>query len=149
MEKRTKIAIVCGSKSDLPVVEPAIEVLKGIPVDYSIHVCSAHREPTRLSRLIKDFEEDGVSVIVACAGLAAHLPGVVASQTQIPVIGVPLAAGPLNGLDALFSIVQMPKGVPVATVGIGNVKNGLYFALKICALFDPTIKDALNNKTSA
>ena len=124
-------------------MKKAVDVLREFGVSFSSRAISAHRCPELLSETIHAFEEDGVEVIIAGAGLAAHLPGVVASQTLIPVIGVPLDTGSLNGLDALLSIVQMPKQVPVATVGIGNSSNAAYLACEILAIKYPEMKKKL------
>ena len=138
-----KAAIIFGSQSDRPIVKKAAEVLKEMGVDYSAHVLSAHRVPELLSQTIKRLEADGTGVIIAGAGLAAHLPGVIASQTLIPVIGLPIASGGLGGLDALLSIVQMPKPIPVATVGVDNAVNAAHLACQILALKYPELKEKL------
>ena len=117
-----KVAIIFGSKSDTDVMKGAANALKEFGVDYKAYVLSAHRVPEKLTETIKEAENSGCEVIIAGAGLAAHLPGVIASQTVLPVIGVPIKAA-VEGLDALFSIVQMPKSIPVATVGINNSYN--------------------------
>jgi 5-(carboxyamino)imidazole ribonucleotide mutase len=117
--------------------------LRELGVDFSSHILSAHRTPDLLRETIRQLEDGGTEVIIAGAGLAAHLPGVIASQTLIPVIGVPIASGGLGGLDALLSMVQMPKPVPVATVGIDNGANAAYFACRILALKYPDMKDRL------
>jgi 5-(carboxyamino)imidazole ribonucleotide mutase len=131
-----KVAIMMGSESDRAVVNTSLEYYEffGIPVE--ILVMSAHRTPEQVQHFAKNAQNDGFGVIVACAGMAAHLPGVVAAYTTLPVIGVPLAPGHLNGLDALYSIVQMPAGVPVATMAIGKagVRNAAVFAAEILAL---------------
>jgi 5-(carboxyamino)imidazole ribonucleotide mutase len=140
-----KVAIMMGSESDRAVVNTSLEYYEffGIPVE--ILVMSAHRTPEQVQHFAKNAQNDGFGVIVACAGMAAHLPGVVAAYTTLPVIGVPLAAGHLNGLDALYSIVQMPGGVPVATMAIGKagVRNAAVFAAEILALTDGKIAEKL------
>lgn len=140
-----KVAIMMGSESDRAVVNTSLEYYEffGIPVE--ILVMSAHRTPEQVQHFAKNAQNDGFGVIVACAGMAAHLPGVVAAYTTLPVIGVPLAAGHLNGLDALYSIVQMPGGVPVATMAIGKagVRNAAVFAAEILALTDGRIVEKL------
>jgi 5-(carboxyamino)imidazole ribonucleotide mutase len=115
-------------------MKKAADVLRDFGVDFSAHILSAHRTPELLSAALKGFEDDGVEVIIAGAGLAAHLPGVIASQTLIPLIGVPIASGGLGGLDALLSIVQMPRPVPVAAVGVDNAANAGYLACEMLAL---------------
>ena len=124
-------------------------VLDDLGVDSEIRVFSAHRAPDLLSRFIMGAEERGIRVFIAIAGLAAHLPGVVASQTTRPVIGVPMAGGVSDGLDALLAIVQMPKGVPVATVGVGNGENAALLAAAILALGDPAVGARLAARRAA
>jgi len=140
-----KVAILFGSTSDSETMKKAADVFKEFGVSYTAHAISAHRSPELLAETIGALEADGVEVIVAGAGLAAHLPGVIASQTLLPVIGVPIASGGLGGLDALLSIVQMPKPVPVAAVGIDNAANAAYLACEILALKYPELKKTLAN----
>ena len=128
--------IILGSRSDEEYLPRATEILDKFGISYETHTCSAHRQPSKLSKLIEKAESAGCRVIIAAAGLAAHLPGVIASQTIIPVIGVPLASGSLGGFDSLLSIVQMPKGVPVATVGIGRLDNAAILTAQILAISD-------------
>lgn len=137
-----KVAIIFGSKSDTDVMKGAANALKEFGVDYKAYVLSAHRVPEKLTETIKKAENEGCEVIIAGAGLAAHLPGVIASQTVLPVIGVPVKAA-VEGLDALFSIVQMPKSIPVATVGINNSYNAGMLAVQILSLKYPEIKEKL------
>lgn len=137
-----KVAIIFGSKSDTDVMKGAANALKECGVDYKAYVLSAHRVPEKLTETIKEAENSGCEVIIAGAGLAAHLPGVIASQTVLPVIGVPIKAA-VEGLDALFSIVQMPKSIPVATVGINNSYNAGMLAVQILSLKYPEIKEKL------
>ena len=137
-----KVAIIFGSKSDTDVMKGAANALKEFGVDYKAYVLSAHRVPEKLTETIKEAENSGCEVIIAGAGLAAHLPGVIASQTVLPVIGVPVKAA-VEGLDALFSIVQMPKSIPVATVGINNSYNAGMLAVQILSLKYPEIKEKL------
>lgn len=132
MEK--KVMIMMGSDSDLPIMKKAVDVLKEFEVDYEVIISSAHRVPERTAEYAKRASERGIEVIIAGAGLAAHLPGVIASFTTLPVIGVPISGGPLKGLDALYSIVQMPGGIPVATMAIDGTKNAALFAIQILAL---------------
>jgi phosphoribosylaminoimidazole carboxylase PurE protein len=131
-----QVGIVVGSRSDIAAAERAMAVLDELEVTSEIRVISAHRAPDLLSSFIAGAEARGIRVFIAIAGLAAHLPGVVASQTTRPVIGVPMAGGVSDGLDALLAIVQMPKGVPVATVGVGNGENAALLAAAILAVGD-------------
>jgi len=125
------VLIVVGSDSDKPRIEPAFEILSKAGVSYEFHVSSAHRQPDETAKLIKEAKGLGCKVIIAGAGLSAALPGFASSHTDLPVIGVPFAVGPLNGLDALLATVQLPPGVPVATVGIDNAKNAAHLAIRI------------------
>jgi 5-(carboxyamino)imidazole ribonucleotide mutase len=138
-----KAAIIFGSRSDADIMRKAGEVLKVFGVEYSSHILSAHRVPELLGETLKTLEDEGVELIIAGAGLAAHLPGVIASQTLLPVIGVPIASGGLGGMDALLAIVQMPKPVPVATVGVDNAANAAYLAVEILALKYPDLRKKL------
>lgn len=131
-----------GSKSDTDVMKGAANALKEFGVDYKAYILSAHRVPEKLAETIEKIEKDGCEVIIAGAGLAAHLPGVIASQTTLPVIGVPVKAA-VEGMDALLSIVQMPKSIPVATVGINNSYNAGMLAVQILSLKYPEIKEKL------
>ena len=139
-----KVAIIMGSTSDLSKVEPAISILKDYGVEVNVRCLSAHRAHLGLSSFIKETETDGTEVIITAAGMAAALPGVVASQTVLPVIGVPISGSTLDGMDALLSIVQMPSGIPVATVAINGSKNAAYLALQIMAVKHDDIKAKLN-----
>ncbi|PYO99549.1 MAG: 5-(carboxyamino)imidazole ribonucleotide mutase [Gemmatimonadetes bacterium] len=125
------VLIVVGSDSDKPRIEPAFEVLSKAGVSYEFHVSSAHRQPDQTADLVKGARKKGFRVVIAGAGLSAALPGFAASLTDLPVIGVPFATGPLNGLDALLATAQVPGGVPVACVGIDNAKNAALLALRI------------------
>ncbi len=129
-----RAAIIMGSTSDLPKMEPAVEILKSYGVAVDIRCLSAHRAHAGLSAFIEEANENGTEVFITAAGMAAALPGVVASQTVLPVIGVPLSGSVLDGMDALMSIVQMPSGIPVATVAINGGKNAAYLALQIMAV---------------
>jgi phosphoribosylaminoimidazole carboxylase PurE protein len=141
---KPQIGIILGSDSDFPVLEKAIILLREVGVPFLLEVSSAHRTPERTVRIVRDFERRGVRVLIAVAGGAAHLPGVAAAHTQLPVLGVP-ANSSLNGLDSLLSIVQMPKGVPVATFGVGEAGgyNAVLFALAVLALTDDGVAEAL------
>ena len=125
------VLIIVGSESDKPRIEPAFEVLSEAGVSYEFHVSSAHRQPDQTADLVKGARKKGFRVVIAGAGLSAALPGFAASVTDLPVIGVPFAAGPLNGLDALLATAQVPGGVPVACVGIDNAKNAALLAVRI------------------
>ncbi len=138
-----KVAIIMGSTSDLPKVEPAISILKGYGVEVNVRCLSAHRAHLGLSKFIEETNSDGTEVIITAAGMAAALPGVVASQTVLPVIGVPISGSNLEGMDALLSIVQMPSGIPVATVAINGSKNAAYLALQIMGIKHESIKHKL------
>ncbi len=137
-----KVAIFFGSKSDTEIMKGAANALKEFNVDYKAYILSAHRVPEKLEETIKMVESKGCEVIIAGAGLAAHLPGVIASKTILPVIGVPINAA-LDGLDSLLSIVQMPKSIPVATVGINNSYNAGMLALQMIALKDYELRERL------
>jgi 5-(carboxyamino)imidazole ribonucleotide mutase len=138
-----KVAVVMGSTSDLSKVEPAIEILKEYGVEVAVRCLSAHRAHTELSAFIDECNQNGTEAFIAAAGMAAALPGVVAAQTVLPVIGVPISGANLEGLDALLSIVQMPSGIPVATVAINGSKNASYLALQIIANKHECIKEKL------
>ncbi|MCL1928245.1 MAG: 5-(carboxyamino)imidazole ribonucleotide mutase [Treponema sp.] len=140
-----KVTIFLGSQSDKSVMKKAADVLKDLGINYSSRVVSAHRSPELLEKAIDEAERDGTEIIIAGAGLAAHLPGVIASKTLIPVIGVPIASGALNGIDALYSIVQMPKTVPVATIGIDNAANAAYLAAEILGVKYPELREKLTS----
>ncbi len=139
--KKPLVGIIMGSDSDLPVMKEAGAILKDFGVEFSVTIVSAHRTPERMFKYAKDAEEKGIDVIIAGAGGAAHLPGMVASITPIPVIGVPVKTSSLQGLDSLLSIVQMPKGVPVATVAIDNAKNAGILAAEILGIKYPEIRN--------
>jgi phosphoribosylaminoimidazole carboxylase PurE protein len=138
-----RVGIVVGSRSDIGAAEKAAAVLDELGVPSDVRVISAHRAPDLLARFASSAEERGIRVFIAIAGLAAHLPGVLASQTTAPVIGVPMPGGVADGLDALLAIVQMPKGVPVATVGVGNGENAALLAAEMLALADPALRARL------
>lgn len=138
-----KVAIIMGSTSDLGKVEPAVEILKEYGVTANVRCLSAHRAHEGLSEFINECNGDGTEVIITAAGMAAALPGVVASQTVLPVIGVPLSGSVLDGMDALMSVVQMPSGIPVATVAINGSKNAAYLALQIIGTSHPEIREKL------
>ena len=133
------VGVVGGSRSDFPVLEQAVEVLEGLGVPSELRVVSAHRTPDHLYRYAESAPGRGIRVIIAGAGGAAHLPGMLAAKTTLPVIGVPMPTKALDGLDSLLSIVQMPRGIPVATVAIGNAENAALLAVEILALSDPDL----------
>ena len=135
------VLILMGSKSDMDIMAKASAQLDAFGIPYEVEISSAHRNPARTAALASEAESKGIRVIIAGAGLAAALPGVVAAHTALPVIGVPLASGALNGVDSLYSIVQMPPGIPVATVGIGNAKNAAILAAQILAVGDAAIAE--------
>ena len=139
------VAILTGSKSDLPILEPCVQILQQLGIDHELLVMSAHRSPDKVRIFAADAEANGFEVIVAAAGMAAHLPGVIASLTTLPVIGVPIASGDhgLAGLDALLSITQMPPGVPVAAVAINGAKNAGLLAAAILALKHAAVRESL------
>ena len=141
--ERPVVGVIGGSRSDFPVLEKACAVLAELDVPSELRVVSAHRTPAWMSRYAQSAAERGLRVIIAGAGGAAHLPGMVAAQTVLPVIGVPIPLGQLDGLDSLLSIVQMPRGVPVATVGIGNAENAALLAARILALDDEALRGRL------
>ena len=142
-ERMKKVAVIMGSDSDLPVVEKAIDTLREFGVPMEVHVCSAHRTPDEASRFARTAAAEGFGVLIAAAGLAAHLAGALAANTTLPVIGIPMAGGVGDGLDALLSTVMMPPGVPVATVGVGGAVNAALLAVQILALSDNMLADKL------
>jgi 5-(carboxyamino)imidazole ribonucleotide mutase len=141
MTSNPLVAVICGSRSDLPVLKGCFEVLDEYAIAWEASVISAHRQPEALATYVREAEARGVRIFVGAAGMAAHLPGVLGSLTARPVIGVPLDAGTLAGADALYSVVQMPPGVPVAAVAIGSAgaKNAAHLAARILALGDPSL----------
>jgi len=138
-----KVAIIMGSDSDWPILEPAVKTLEEFGVDWEVTVASAHRTPDKVHAFVTGAPERGVKAFIAAAGAAAHLPGVVASMTVLPVIGVPVNSTPMIGLDALLSIVQMPAGIPVATMAVNGAKNAALFALQILGTADKDMADKL------
>ena len=141
-----KVGIVMGSASDLPVVKKAIDMLVSLDVPYEVHVYSAHRTPDEASDFSSMAKERGFGVLIAAAGMAAHLAGVVASRTTLPVIGIPCKSSNLDGLDALLATVQMPTGIPVATVAIDGAGNAALLAAQILALSDEALAQKLIDK---
>ena len=141
-----KVGIVMGSDSDLPVVQKAVDILKGLGVPYEVHVISAHRTPDRAFEFARGAASRGIGVIIAAAGMAAHLAGVMAANTTLPVIGIPCKSAALGGIDALLSTVQMPSGIPVATVAIDGGANAALLACEIIALGEPELSARLEEK---
>lgn len=144
-----KVAIIMGSKSDLPKLNSAIELLKTFEIQYEVHVFSAHRTPDSVSAFARAARSNGFSVIIAAAGVAAHLAGAIAANTTLPIIGIPINASPLGGIDALLSTVQMPSGIPVATVGIDNSANAALLAIEMLAINDASLAKKLDDKRAA
>lgn len=139
-----QVAIVMGSNSDLPVVQGAIDQLKNFGVDFEAHVISAHRTPQRAEEFAKSAKANGVKVIIAAAGKAAHLGGVIAAYTTLPVIALPIKSSFMDGLDSLLSMVQMPTGIPVATVGVNGADNAGILAVQMLAVSDSALADKLD-----
>lgn len=144
-----KVGIVMGSASDLPIVKKAIDTLVSLDVPYEVHVYSAHRTPDEASDFSSSAKDRGFGVLIAAAGMAAHLAGVVASRTTLPVIGIPCKSSNLDGLDALLATVQMPTGIPVATVAIDGAANAALLAAEILALSDEALAKKLEDKRRA
>jgi len=142
-----RVAILTGSKSDLPVLDPCVETLKALGIDSEVHVMSAHRAPAKVQQFAASAADNGFEVIIGAAGMAAHLPGVIAAWTELPVIGVPIAqsgGGSVSGLDSLLAIAQMPPGVPVACMAVNGAKNAALFAAAILALKHESVRQALH-----
>lgn len=138
-----KVAVIMGSDSDLKVVEKGIKVLTELEIPHEVHVYSAHRTPSEAAEFVSSAIDNGFGVIIAAAGMAAHLAGAVAANTTLPVIGIPIASGNMGGLDALLSTVQMPSGIPVATVAVDGAANAAYLAAEILSLSDDALRDRL------
>lgn len=143
MANDVRVGILTGSPNDLEIVKKAHETLTSLGISSELKVLSAHRTPERVQKYVAQAQARGIQVLIACAGMANHLAGTVAAHTLIPVIGVPLSSGMPGGMDALLSTVQMPPGIPVATVGVDGAKNAAYLAARILALHDPAIVKAL------
>lgn len=146
-----KVAVIMGSDSDLPIVEKAIDTLKSFGVPTEVHVYSAHRTPVECAEFTRAARDNGFGVIIAAAGMAAHLAGAIAANTTLPVIGIPCKGPNFDGLDALLSTVQMPSGIPVATVAVNGAKNAALLACQILAVEDKELQEKLDNdrKSSA
>lgn len=144
-----KVGIIMGSASDLPVVRKAIDTLSSLDIPYEVHVFSAHRTPVQAAEFSKNARDNGFGVIIAAAGMAAHLAGAVAAQTTLPVIGIPCKSNTLDGVDALLSTVQMPSGIPVATVAIDGAVNAALLSAQILALSDDALSQKLIERREA
>ena len=144
-----KIAIIMGSDSDLPVVQKAVDTLASFSVPYEVHVFSAHRTPAEAAAFTKSARERGFGAIIAAAGMAAHLAGAVAANTTLPVVGIPVASGGLGGMDALLATVQMPTGIPVATVAVNGAANAALLCIQMLAIEDASLAKALDDKRKA
>ena len=138
-----KVAVMMGSDSDWPILKPAVELLKSFGIESEVIVASAHRTPAKVREVVLHAPENGIGAFIVAAGAAAHLAGVVVSYTTLPVIGVPINATPLNGMDALLSTVQMPSGIPVATMAVNGAKNAAIFAVEIFAVADKELAQKL------
>ncbi len=141
-----KVAIIIGSDSDLPIIEKAIYILKDFSIPFEVHIYSAHRTPEKAIEFSKNAEKNGFGVIIAAAGMAAHLAGVIAANTILPVIGIPCKSQNLEGIDALLSTVQMPSGIPVATVAINGGVNAALLSIEILAVNDKELSKKLKEK---
>ena len=144
-----KIGIIMGSDSDLPTVQKAVDTLKEFGVPCEVHVFSAHRTPVEARDFSINARENGFGAIIAAAGMAAHLAGAIAANTTLPVVGIPINSGKLNGIDALLSTVQLPSGIPVATVAIDGAVNAALLCIQILAVTDKELADKLDNKRKA
>ena len=144
-----KVGIVMGSDSDLPVIQKAVDQLRALEIPFEVHVYSAHRTPVEARVFSLSAREKGFGVIIAAAGMAAHLAGAIAANTTLPVIGIPCKGPALDGMDALLSTVQMPSGIPVATVGVNNGANAALLAAQILAVEDAAMADRLSAKRAA
>ncbi len=144
-----KVGIIMGSDSDLPIIEKAINTLKSFDVPFEVHVFSAHRTPEQARDFSLNARQNGFGAIIAAAGMAAHLAGAIAANTTLPVIGIPVKSGHLNGVDALLSTVQMPSGIPVATVAVDGAVNAALLCIEILAVTDSALAEKLDQKRKA
>ena len=144
-----KIAIIMGSDSDLPIVKKAADMLSQFDVPYEVHVFSAHRTPAEAAEFSRNARKNGFGAIIAAAGMAAHLAGAIAAGTTLPVVGIPIASGALNGVDALYATVQMPTGIPVATVAINGAANAALLCIQMLAVEDAELAEKLDAKRLA
>lgn len=143
VSKDAKVAVVMGSDSDYPILKNCIKILREFGIETEVMVCSAHRTPEKAAEFAKNAEKRGIDVIIAAAGKAAHLPGVLAAYTPLPVIGLPIKSSTMDGLDSLLSIVQMPSGIPVATVAIDGAENAALLAVQILSVGYPELRDKM------
>lgn len=141
-----KVAVIMGSASDLPIVEKAINILKEFDVPYEVHVYSAHRTPLETAAFTQNAEDNGFGVIIAAAGMAAHLAGAIAARTTLPVVGIPVKGGAVDGMDALLATVQMPSGMPVATVALNGAVNAALLCIQMLAIEDAELAAKLDAK---
>ena len=144
-----KVGIIMGSDSDLPVVEKAVKILNDFEVPFEIHVYSAHRTPVQAKEFAQNARDNGFGAIICAAGMAAHLAGAIAANTTLPVIGIPVKSAALDGMDALLSTVQMPTGIPVATVAINGAANAAFLSVQILSVEDKELADKLNKRREA
>ena len=140
-----RVAILAGSQSDIPILEPCLQTLGDLGIEHELHVMSAHRTPAKVQQFASAAADEGFEVIIAAAGMAAHLPGVIAAWTPLPVIGLPIGKPGMSGLDALLAIAQMPPGVPVACMAVNGAKNAALYAAAILALKHPDVRQALES----
>lgn len=145
MPNKPKVAVIMGSDSDYSVLEKCINILNDFSIEMTVMVSSAHRTPERTAQFAREVEKKGFDVIIAAAGKAAHLPGVIAAYTSLPVIGLPIKSSMLDGLDSLLSIVQMPAGIPVATVAVNGSENAALLAIQILGVKYPDIREKIHN----
>jgi len=143
--KKPKVALIMGSDSDFPVLKPTLKLLKEFGIEVEAMVCSAHRTPDKAAEFAKNAESNGIDVIIAAAGKAVHLPGVLAAYTSLPVIGLPIKSSTMDGLDSLLSIVQMPSGIPVATVAIDGAENAAILAIQILSVGYPELREKMED----
>ena len=144
-----KVGIVMGSDSDLPIIQKGVDMLRALEIPFEVHVFSAHRTPVQAKEFSENARSNGFGAIIAAAGMAAHLAGAIAANTTLPVIGIPVSSSNLDGLDALLSTVQMPSGIPVATVAINGAANAAMLAIQMLAIEDSTLADKLNAARAA
>lgn len=144
-----KVGIIMGSDSDLPIVQRTADTLKSLHIPYEMHIYSAHRTPDEAAAFAVNARENGFGVLIAAAGMAAHLAGAIAARTTLPVIGIPCKSSCFDGMDALLSTVQMPSGIPVATVAVNGAVNAALLAAEILAVSDPTLAEALDARRAA
>ncbi len=142
-QQRPRVGVIMGSDSDLPVMQAAVDVLREFGIAHEVRIISAHRTPDVMTEYARTAADRGLAVIIAGAGGAAHLPGMTAAMTPLPVIGVPVPLAYLDGMDSLLSIVQMPKGIPVATVAVGNATNAGLLAVRIIAATEPAVRERM------